>query len=537
MRIRPPRAGRQQLTHLTGQGGPALDDRSLAGRLVQEQRLQPDEASAIVREIARILVGGHAAGHVHGDIRPATIGITDGGKADLIGAPAPRPGESLPYLAPEQVERQRVSPASDIYALGAVFFEVLAGRPPYAGSEPERIGSLVTVPGQIDGIVTAMLAVDPAERPRAEEVLAVLESGLSAPPKKIVRPSRADGRRARVVSSTLGVLMVLLLPGLVFGCWSTLRAGDMMSDVGSAEPLADVLPTSFQLAFDLSIERDALRTDAALTEDFLQITDRSIEAWTGEVEELDTAGDPGLRRRMERSAAALERLSDIRAATRAGDRSGKLVAVELYTNAVNGLFDLAAELPSFQDDELAKQTRNLELIGSVSEVLGLERRIMANALRNGRISDQGIADLSAAQDSWATHSASIYARADPAMRQGLDRISGRSFEFGSHAVSSQRAVIRVLNARDVEEVARQLEVTADGRTVDQLWLADAARYVQDLKNVVVDSARRLAEGIDREHRDAQNQTIARGVFTGIALVVFVVLGFALLHARRRSVDA
>ena len=49
------------------------------------------------------------------------------------------------------------------------------------------------------------------------------------------------------------------------------------------------------------------------------------------------------------------------------------MAVEVYTNAVNGLFDLAAELPSFQDDELAKQTRNLELIGSVSEVLGLER--------------------------------------------------------------------------------------------------------------------------------------------------------------------
>ncbi|WP_189129287.1 serine/threonine-protein kinase [Nocardioides albus] len=525
------------MTHLTGQGGPALDGRSLAGRLVQEHRLQPGEASAIVGQIARILAGGHAAGQVHGDIRPATIGFGEDGTAMLIGAPAPRPGESLPYLAPEQIERQRVGPASDIYSLGAVFFELLAGRPPYAGTEPERIGSVVTVPGQIDGIVTAMIAADPAERPRADEVVTVLESGLTAPPKKIVRQPGANARRARITSTVLGVLMVLLLPGLVFGCWSTLRAGDTMSNVGNAEPLANILPTSFQLAFDLSIERDALRTDAALTEDLLQITDRSIEAWADEVEALDTADDPGLQRRLERSAAALERLSDIRAAARAGDRSGKVVAVEIYTHAVNGLFDLAAELPSFQDDELAKQTRNLELIGSVSEVLGLERRIMANALRNGRISDQGIADLSAAQDSWATHSASIYARADPGMRQTLDRISGRSFEFGSYAVSSQRAVIRVLNARDVEDVVRQLEATADGRPVDQLWLADAARYVQDLKSVVVDTARRLAEGVEREHSDAQNQTIAWGVFTGITLAVFAVVGVALLYVRRRAVDA
>ena len=214
-----------------------------------------------------------------------------------------------------------------------------------------------------------------------------------------------------------------------------------------------------------------------------------------------------------------------------------MAAVELYTNAVNGLFDLAVELPSFQDDSLAMQARNLELIGSVSEVLGLERRVMANALRNGRISDRGIADLSAAQDSWATHSESIYARADPATRQKLDKISGRSFEYGSYAVSSQRAVIRVLNARDVEDVVRQLEDGADGRAVDQIWMADAASYVQDLKDVVVDAARQLATDVDREHRDAKNQTIGWGISTGVMLALFAVLGLALIRSRERSVDA
>ncbi|WP_338144120.1 serine/threonine-protein kinase [Nocardioides turkmenicus] len=535
MRIRPPRAGRQHLNHLTGQGGTALNSQSLAGRLVQESRIPPAEAAAIVAQVARILEAGHAVGQVHGDIRPATIGYAPDGRIALIGAPAPRGGEALPYMSPEQIDRRRISPAGDIYSLGAVFFELLAGRPPYAGVEPERVGNLVTVPGHLDGITAAMLADDPVKRPRADEVVAVLESGVAAPPKRVVRPTGRTG--PRLSPTVLGVLMLLVLPGLVFGGWGTLREADTMSTVGSAKPLAGILPTSFQLAFDLSIERDALRTDAELTEDFLQVTDRSIEAWTAEVRELDVSGDPGLRRRTERSAAALERLSDIRAAAREGDRSGKMVAVELYTNAVNGLFDLAAELPTFQDDELARQARNLELIGSVSEVLGLERRVMANALRNGRISDQGIADLGAAQDSWATHSESIYARADPGMRQRLDKISGRSFEFGSYAVSSQRAVIRVLNARDVEDVIRQLEDGADGRPVDQVWLADAATYVQDLKSVVVGSARQLADDVDRAHQDAKNQTIGWGIFTGIVLAVLVVLGVVLLRSRGRSVDA
>ncbi|MBG6098656.1 serine/threonine protein kinase [Nocardioides luteus] len=535
MRIRPPRAGRQHLNHLTGQGGPALNGQSLADRLAQANRFSPDEASAVVAQVARILDSGHAVGQVHGDVRPATIGYAPGGRVALIGAVPPRGGEALPYMSPEQIDRRRITPASDVYSLGAVFFELLAGRPPYAGIEPERVGTLVTVPGHLDGITTAMLAEDPTKRPRAEEVAAVLESGVAAPPKRIVRPAGITG--PRLSPTLLGVLMLLVLPGLVFGGWGTLRAGDTTSTVGSARPLANILPTSFQLAFDLSIERDALRTDAALTEDFLQVTDRSIEAWATEIKDLDTAEDPGLRRRTERTAAAIERLSDIRTAARAGDRSGKLAAVEMYTNAVNGLFDLAAELPSFQDDSLARQARNLELIGSVSEVLGLERRIMANALRNERISDHGIADLSAAQDSWATHSASIHARADPAMRQALDRISGQSFEFGSYAVSSQRAVIRVLNARDVEDVIRQLGDGADGRPVDQIWLADAASYVQDLKKVVVDSARQLAEDVDREHREAKNQTIGWGIFSGILLALFAGLGIALLRARKRTVDA
>ncbi|MGH3350123.1 MAG: serine/threonine-protein kinase [Nocardioides sp.] len=538
MRIRPPRAGRPQSNQSAGQGDPALSTGpTLATRLAQEKRVDPEEASDVIAQAARILASGHATGQVHGDVRPATIGFGPDGRVVFVGAPAARPGVSLPYLAPEQIERQRLGPASDIYSLGAVFFELLAGRPPYAGGAPERIGSLVTVPGQIDGIVTAMLAEDPAKRPRAGQVSTVLESGLAAPPKKVVIPSPRSRRRGRVSPALLGVLMLLLLPGLIFGGWSTLRSGEAMSTVGRAEPLAEILPTSFALAFDLSIERDALRSSGQVPEEFLQVTDQSIEAWRDEVKEIDASGDPGLQRRTERTAAALERLSDFRTATRLGDGSDASADVATYTNAVNGLFDLAAELPSFDDDGLARQARNLESIGPVSEVLGFEREIMAAALRKRKISEKGIADLSSAQSSWATHSEAIYEDAEPATRQALDSISGGSFAFGSYGVSSQRAVIRVINARDVEDVVRQLKDGAEAGSVAQIWLADAATFVQDLKNVVVDAARKLADDIDSERRDAQNQTIGWGGFSLIVVIVLAVLGAGLLRARRQSVDA
>ena len=220
-----------------------------------------------------------------------------------------------------------------------------------------------------------------------------------------------------------------------------------------------------------------------------------------------------------------------------GDRSDAAADVATYTNAVNGLFDLAAELPTFQDEKLATQARNLESVGPVAEVLGFERKIMASALRKGDISEKGLADLSSAQSSWATHSEAIYEDAAPATRKALDSISGGSFAYGAYGVTSQRAVIRVINARDVDDVVRQLRDSSDGTAVDQFWLADAASFVQDLKNVIVDAAHKLADDIGDERRSAQNQLTGWAALIILSLVVLGALAVVGLRSRRQSVDA
>lgn len=300
------------------------------------------------------------------------------------------------------------------------------------------------------------------------------------------------------------------------------------------ERLADILPSSFALAFDLAIERDALRSGGRVSEELITVTDQSIEEWKSQVKGIGAGGDSGLHRRTERTAAALERLSDIQPAVRSGDRPSAPADAAIYTDAVNGLFGLAAELPTFEDAGLARQAKNLEAIGPVSEVLGLERQIMADALRKRRISDQSLADLNAAQSSWVTHSESIYQDAEPATQQALDAISGNSFAFGSFGVPSQRAVIRVVNARDVADVVRQLKDGAKGRSVDQLWLADAAIFVRDLRKVVVAAAHEFADDIDRERTGAQNQRVGWVVFAGVNVALLATLGSVLLRSRGRS---
>jgi serine/threonine-protein kinase len=110
--------------------------------------LAPDPATHLLTEAAAALGAAHAAGLVHGDLRPASI-LADpqgavriegfaAGQAHAGSQPAP-PLESLLYRAPEVVSGLPPSAASDLYALGAIFYHLLAGRPPHDFSTPEEL--------------------------------------------------------------------------------------------------------------------------------------------------------------------------------------------------------------------------------------------------------------------------------------------------------------------------------------------------------------------------------------------------------------
>jgi hypothetical protein len=189
-----------------------VDGEDLGRRLERRGRLSPQESFAIAHAVASALAHAHARGVVHRDVKPqnvllagADVKLVDFGLA-RVETLASMTGSSLlwgspEYMAPELFTRGRADPRTDIFSLGVLMHEMLAGRLPWKdGRSPMRIvGGMEDLPtvalGQgspLDLLVTAMLSPSPDERPAsAAAVIAVLEGREPAAP--LVRTAACAG--------------------------------------------------------------------------------------------------------------------------------------------------------------------------------------------------------------------------------------------------------------------------------------------------------------------------------------------------------
>lgn len=166
--------------------------------------MEPTYALRLLRQIASGVAVAHHAGLVHRDLKPANIlmtpdgtpKITDFGIAhETAGAGMTEPGQTwgtTAYLAPEQALGQSVSPATDIYSLGVILFEMLTGKVPFAGEEPVQVAlahiqqpppSVHTlnplIPPGIEQLVARMMAKEPTARPaNGAALVAILDRYL-----------------------------------------------------------------------------------------------------------------------------------------------------------------------------------------------------------------------------------------------------------------------------------------------------------------------------------------------------------------------
>jgi tRNA A-37 threonylcarbamoyl transferase component Bud32 len=167
--------------------------RNLQDRIAAEGRLRPDRAASLIYEIAEGLDAIHAAGLVHRDVKPANIIVSDRdrgmsayltdfglAKSATSDSGMTSTGEvigSLDYLAPEQIEGNRVDARTDVYALGCVFFELLTGTVPFPGRDSsaklwahlnERPPSVDRWPdrglAELDPVVQRAMAKNPEDR-------------------------------------------------------------------------------------------------------------------------------------------------------------------------------------------------------------------------------------------------------------------------------------------------------------------------------------------------------------------------------------
>jgi tetratricopeptide (TPR) repeat protein/tRNA A-37 threonylcarbamoyl transferase component Bud32 len=256
---------------------------SLAGKLTGP--LAPRAGAALIRTLALAVEHAHERGIVHRDLKPSNVLLSSSGGAGAVPAPALTPGAWLPkisdfglakdltrelahtqtgaivgtpsYMAPEQAtgRMHKVGPAADVYALGAMLYEVLTGRPPFHGTTlldaleqtrsrepvpPSRLQS--GVPRDLETICLKCLQKDPHKRYGSAAALAEdlrrFLSGEAIRARPVPRWERAvKWARRRPAVAGLLALGGISCVALVGGLWlhtTRLRAAVRRAEAGEA---------------------------------------------------------------------------------------------------------------------------------------------------------------------------------------------------------------------------------------------------------------------------------------------------------------
>jgi eukaryotic-like serine/threonine-protein kinase len=173
---------------------------ALSTILEREHVLSTDKVLDIVAQTAAALQAAHAAGLVHRDIKPGNLLITPDGRVKITDFGIARIADQVPltatgqvmgtvqYLSPEQASGHPASPTTDIYSLGIVAYEALAGRRPFTGESQVAIAMAqinetppdlpVTVSEPVRNLVYACIAKNPADRPQSAAHLARAATAL-----------------------------------------------------------------------------------------------------------------------------------------------------------------------------------------------------------------------------------------------------------------------------------------------------------------------------------------------------------------------
>jgi eukaryotic-like serine/threonine-protein kinase len=184
-----------------------VDGEPLSSLLAQKGRLGLDRSLEIVGQAAVAVGAAHRVGLVHRDIKPAdllvcpdgTVKVTDFGVALVLGQGQRDQRELMlgtaGYLSPEQAVGQPATAASDLYALGVVAYECLAGRRPFTGEHPIAVALAHLlqpppplpwdVPRKVRALVAQAMAKQPTRRPPDASMfghqLLSLRNGLGRP--------------------------------------------------------------------------------------------------------------------------------------------------------------------------------------------------------------------------------------------------------------------------------------------------------------------------------------------------------------------
>jgi len=304
-----------------------VDGESLGRRMDREGPLPVEEALRIARQLAEGLAAAHAKGVVHRDLKPANVLLDGEGNAyigdfgvarSLASTGLTQAGAVVgtpEYLSPEQARGDAVDARSDLYALGLIVYEMLAGKPPFGGGtvaeilaqrlvrSPEPLSRHRSdVPPWVARLVDRLLRAQPAHRyGSAAEVIAAIDA------RRVPREWHPSHTGAWIAAA------VLWLAGAAGAWWWAQRAPAPAGAVAvAARPLDRLLllPVSMPSADPATDARvagaDALLRDALASLPGFAVVDgeRTVQA----LRQLDATGAASADPAALRSVAAANRL-------------------------------------------------------------------------------------------------------------------------------------------------------------------------------------------------------------------------------------
>ena len=396
---------------------PYVEGQTLRDRLRREGQISVEEALRITREAAQALGYAHEHGIIHRDVKPENILLTIDGNillADFGIARALQDVEALTqtglvvgtpaYMSPEQATGEHtVNARADVYSLGCVLYEMLAGEPPYTGPTAQAVIAKrfhapipsvrhvrPEIPARLDEVLHRALAVSPADRVATmmelTEALAFAEtppSGAEHPP-----PSSSVQMRRRLPGSVVPLVVCSLLGFGALYAWRHARSGDASPRVSSLLGQGILAPRERVLVADFQNHtRDSL-LGGAVTEAL-----RVDLAQSRAVRVMSTQQVQAARQRMQPTGA--EPLSDS-LAREVALREGVKAFVSSDIASVGPRYDVSVQLVAAETGEVlaafretaADSTGLLPAVDRVSEAL--RRRIgeSMQSVRAGRPLEQ-----------------------------------------------------------------------------------------------------------------------------------------------------
>ena len=224
------------------EGHPFLVMEYLVGHPLRQhldlRSLPMDEAIRILEQVASAVDAVHVQGILHRDIRASNIMLLHDGRVKLVEfGLARQPGDTTvtlmgalvgepAYMAPEQLRNQPASPQSDIWALGVLLYEMLAGKPPFEGANFQMVAHQVIMgqPAPVPDVSEALQAVlsralekDPEKRyPQAQDMVKALRKATAGFPAPALSP-RSFQTRPAPKFAWAGAIAVILAASILLG--------------------------------------------------------------------------------------------------------------------------------------------------------------------------------------------------------------------------------------------------------------------------------------------------------------------------------